>query len=69
MAMLRGKVRIGLSLRAVQQRNWSKLATKAEVRLALDQLETLGWSRLSVIETKGRSSTIIMLNPALELNM
>ena len=66
--ILRGKVAEGVSLSAVQQRNWSKLVTPTEVRLAADQLETWGWLRLSVIETRGRPSTIIKLNPALPAN-
>ena len=58
-----GKVQSGISLSTIQQNNWSKLTTPADVRLAADQLETWGWLQLSVIETNDRPSTVIRLNP------
>ena len=65
--ILSGVIYNRMSLSQIQQSKWSKLSSVEDVRLGADQLESWGWLKQAVIETGGRRSTIIQLNPKLRL--
>ena len=65
--ILSGMINNGMSLSQIQQSKWSKLSSVEDVRLGADQLQSWGWLKQAVIETGGRRSTIIQLNPKLPL--
>ncbi len=53
----------GFALRDVYRNEWSKLADREDVQMAVDLLESLDWLRVSEERTPGRSRTRYLTNP------
>ena len=53
----------GFGLRDVYRNEWSKLAARDEVQLAVDLLESLDWLRVQEELTPGRTRTKSLINP------
>ncbi len=60
-----GAVKDGATVRSIAERDWSGLGSAGTVHAAAETLERLGWLRLDTLETGGRPSTVIRLNPRL----
>ncbi len=61
-----GKVEDGTTVRDVYRNQWSFLTSPVLVRAALDILEECGWVKTQIVETGGRSTEIVELNPELK---
>jgi len=61
-----GKVKDGTTVRDIYRNKWSFLTSPVLVRAALEILEECGWVRTQIVETGGRSTEIVELNPELK---
>jgi hypothetical protein len=56
-----------VSPKDIYRNHWSRLATPEEVKAGLEVLEEYEWLTVNKINTRGRPSEIITLNPHLKL--
>jgi len=52
-------------VRDIYRNQWSFLTSPVLVRAALEILEECGWIKNQIVETDGRSTEIVELNPEL----
>jgi len=60
-----GKVEDGTTVRDIYRNHWSFLSSPVLVTAALEILEECGWVRIQIVQTDGRSTEIVELNPEL----
>ena len=63
----RGAIQDGCSPKDIYRNHWSRLATPEEVKAGLEVLEEYEWLTVNKINTGGRPSEIITLNPHMKL--
>lgn len=63
----RGSIRYGCSLKNIYRNHWSRLSVPEEVKAGLEVLEGYEWLTVNKINTGGRPSEIITLNPHIKL--
>lgn len=61
-----GQVQDGMPLREIHRAEWSGLRTPDRVDAAIASLQAIGWCVVEPLETGGRPSAVLRLNPALE---
>jgi hypothetical protein len=63
--LMSGQVSDGQTVREIYRAQWSGLTTRRQVMTALDVLAQWGWARVESLETQGRPSEVIRVNPAI----
>lgn len=64
-----GDVQDGTSIRDLSRKNWKNLSTREAMATAIEYLTSKHWIRTEEVKGNGRPSTVIRINPALELQL